>query len=332
MLDSLRARFIRWDALRTARLLRQRASERGLRTSLGAGPVGGDASVLFFTTHKAASSLMHRLFVEIAGQARLTWMDYAAGIERRNALLDIPVPFEPFIEAQASRLFEPRGEFHGPLRRPFDFSGREAFRHVFFLRDPRDVLVSAWHSFAVTHPLPSGRAHRRTFIARRRAMQARGMESWTVEQAQTWLRPALETYARFRREAPDSVVLGYDAMRRDPVGFIRDLAALMGADLPDGRVVDLARLIGPSRTARAGSAGLGDVSAPEAPAGSTVPGVAAALPEGHVRSGRTGQWTTEWSPATMRRVDEILGEMLEEWGFEAQARRPAEFSRQLPSA
>jgi hypothetical protein len=316
MLESLKAAFVRWDALRTNRLLRQRARDQGLVTSR-VGESGVDAtSVLFFTTHKAASSLMHQLFGKIAGQARLDWIDYASGIDRRNALLNLGIPFEPFFEAHAHRLFAPRGEFHGPLRRAFDFPGRAAFRHVFLLRDPRDVLVSAWHSFAFTHVLPPGRAARRTFLARRRVMLAQGMESWSIEKAETWLRPSLETYARFRREAPDAVVLRYDTMRREPARFVRDLGRAMGADLPEAQVAELIRLVRPSHRVTADVAHEVKTESLLTPDGHKAATTEARLPEGHVRSGQTGQWTTEWSAPTTRRIEAILADMLEEWGFE----------------
>ena len=52
-------------------------------------------------------------------------------------------------------LFSENGEIYGPQRKPLNFSGIENYKKIFFLRDPRDVLVSAYYSFGKTHKIPN---------------------------------------------------------------------------------------------------------------------------------------------------------------------------------
>lgn len=53
------------------------------------------------------------------------------------------------MEANADLLFRRWGEIYGPLRAPLDLPETSAYRQVFFLRDPRNVAVSAYHTSAL---------------------------------------------------------------------------------------------------------------------------------------------------------------------------------------
>lgn len=158
-------------------------------------------SVLFFTTHKCASTFIPPLLKTITRNSNYEFKDYAQAIWNLGNQLDIGQDQENFLdfflEDTADRLFFRRGEIYAPLRVPVDFPERKKLKHIFFLRDPRDILVSSYYSTGFTHPLPKNDKAKRRFQAKRELIQQQGIDNYTISAATNWVIPLYSKYQQF---------------------------------------------------------------------------------------------------------------------------------------
>lgn len=260
-------------------------------------------SILFFTTHKCASTFVSKLLSALEAESDLRHFDYAGGAYSLGDEIETGdvehTDIERVIEARHAMLFHPTGEIYGPLRRPVDFPGRAECTQIFFLRDPRDVLVSAYYSFGFSHGEPPNAKMRALFLAERARIREEGIDRFALRMAESWLAPALRSYAAYRDEGRDTHYLTYDDYKDDPAAFISTLCELLDITVPQAMIDRLAEQARPIQSG-------------------TGPETAVAT---HKRSGRSGQFMTELSGQTLAALDEILGDGLDAWEFARTAAR-----------
>ncbi|GGG23846.1 hypothetical protein GCM10010964_10020 [Caldovatus sediminis] len=130
-------------------------------------PPGSEApSVLAFGMMKGGSTLLFDLLAALAPAAGLAWFSL------NDHLFRIGVR-EAEAPQEAARLFLPRGYCYGGFRdwppHPIPILGTA--RAVWLLRDPRDMLVSLYHSTVRSHRIPDagadGREHYMAELRRR---------------------------------------------------------------------------------------------------------------------------------------------------------------------
>lgn len=202
-------------------------------------------SAIVFTTHKCASTFVDKTFREFEEHSEYAVRNYARALWKISAQLDVGMANEVFLARSYDRLFKATGEIYVPHRRPLDFPGRETFRHVFFLRDPRDVLVSGYYSFGFSHALPKGARVKRELLEQRERIQDQGIDQYATEAAINWLLPVYEEYRRLRETAAESIYLKYDDFKDDTEGFLWALAAFLGIEPPKKLVQALAARASP---------------------------------------------------------------------------------------
>lgn len=251
---------------------------------------GDPPSVLFFTTHKCASTYISRVLAAIGRHSDYRHVNYASTIWQLGNQIDIGWPHEPFLAANYDRLFRRTGHLYGPQRQMLDFPGRAGFRHILFLRDPRDVLVSSYYSRAFTHALPKNDTTRQDFLVHRERTIAMGLDAYVQQMAGDWLLPLYTDYGDLRRTAESCLYLKYDDYLNDQEGFIRSICDFMQITLPEATLATLA--------------------------GSAQPVTAGAPELRHKRSGRSGQWKSELRAQTAQDLTEMLAPVLREWGFD----------------
>ena len=71
------------------------------------------------------------------------YLDYASSIWYLGNNISVENPFT--IESDCPFLYKEYGEIYGPLRTPFKIQNIENFNNIFFLRDPRDLLISSFY-------------------------------------------------------------------------------------------------------------------------------------------------------------------------------------------
>ncbi len=118
-------------------------------------------SILFFTVHKSASTLMVNFLDDLSKVTGLTQIDYNGYFASQG---------EKGLEKQQnkniiSKVFKPKGYIYGPLRNFVAVPETEKYPIILLLRDPRDVLTSQYYSIQKTHPLITKKLIERRKIA-----------------------------------------------------------------------------------------------------------------------------------------------------------------------
>lgn len=196
-------------------------------------------SVILFTTHKCASSFMDQFLEEIVRNSSYTVVNYAATIWKLGDRLDIGSPYEPFLNDNYDLLYKKRGFIYAPQRRALDFSGLSNFKSVFFLRDPRDVLVSAYHSFGFSHGPPKGKSEIEKFHNNRKQIRHVGIDQYALQAAEDWLLPLYNSYIKIKENSNDCMYQSYDDFKDDPERFIKAFCVFMDVSMSGSDVEKL---------------------------------------------------------------------------------------------
>jgi hypothetical protein len=259
-------------------------------------------SVLFFTVHKCASTFVPQAlgYFNEREQLGLIEVNLPAWVRKISAL-------DPaaFMTLHAERLFRPRGVLYAPLRRYVPVPGREAYRTILMLRDPRDVLVSQYYSVAYSHRLPFRSVSQERFEAKRASARASSIDDYVMDECAA-ICGVYEEYAQQLFGAPGVALLRYEDMMQDPGAWVSGLARALGVACNESDVRFLTSA-GRLTTHRVEDA------------------------TKHLRSGTPGDHRRKLQPATIDALTSRLTSVLVPFGYEssATARAPAE---QAPGA
>ena len=249
-------------------------------------------SAIFYTTHKCASSFVPQLFSVILKNSDYELVDYAGAIWHLGNKFNLGTPhidcLQNFLEKSYSDLYSLHGKIYGPQRVPLDFPGRDKFKNIFFLRDPRDVLISAYFSFAFTHPEPLNDISRKEFLERRKRLQEQGIDQYVLEESKTWVVPLYNKYKHLRDTAQNSIYLKYDFFTAQTPEFIERIAEFLELNPSQEEIARLTTKANPVQKIEVMK---------------------------HQRSGKTGQYLEKLHPDTVDKLDHILAEVLSDWEF-----------------
>ena len=145
-------------------------------------PSSDRPSIVFFTVHKAASVYVARIMKDLAKESGLTLIDFA-GYRFKGGKTKGTV-FEP--GDLARKVYQPKGYFYGPFRNYNPaIENLDQYRIVLNLRDPRDVLVSAYFSMAFSHYVPDKENPEaaKKILAGREATLGSDIDQWVLEAA-----------------------------------------------------------------------------------------------------------------------------------------------------
>lgn len=178
-------------------------------------------SVYFYTFHKCASSLFsYYVLRNIEG---LVHVNYAVQIYSGKKVDGIT--------------FEDKGCIYGPIRLSADpmspvykrlvkpVSDSDFIRNkivIFLVRDPRDILVSAYYSFGYTHGFSSVKEIRERQEQKRSKIQSENVDEYVMESAHSILNN-FETVDRLSKACNRSVVLRYEDMIDNWDYFVKEL-------------------------------------------------------------------------------------------------------------
>lgn len=246
-------------------------------------------SVIFFTTHKCASTFVAPLLKTITDHSDYQVKNYASAIWSLGNRVDLGSSYEDFLEKAYDRLYKTKGEIYAPQRRPLDFLGREKFKHIFFWRDPRDVLVSAYYSFGYNHSLPKGKKHQQDFSEGRKKIKGQGIDDYAKEAAVSWLMPIYEKYQEILETSSSYIYLSYDEFKDDTWEFIHKMANFLEVDIPDEQAEKLVQKASPVQTNK--------------------------QLKQHKRSGKSKQYLEELQPETVQFLNQTFADSLFYWNF-----------------
>lgn len=255
----------------------------------------GLRSTLFFTHHKCASTFINRFLMRmdnaIAGLRSIDYCNFFWKLEDRSKVMgSYALDDNAFLNEMMDSLFQERGFIYGPLRYPLEICHDTRFTRIVFLRDPRDTLVSFYHSVAHSHPLPADPRLAKTLLNLRHKSLSQGIDSFVIEQAETWLGPLLQKYRNLVADGGSHIHLFlYEDLVENPENVVGNmLRAIAGP--PCNRLMH--EILRHETFLQNGSN------------------------DGcHQRSGRTGQFRDELSRFTVARVERLFQNELEFfWG------------------
>lgn len=245
-------------------------------------------SAIFYTTHKCASTFVARMFDVILKHSEYEFVDYAGAIFGAGDKLNIGNPYEMFLEKAYSDLYSLHGKIYGPQRRYLDFPGRNNFKHIFFLRDPRDVLVSSYFSLGFTHAEPLNNIERNKFMKKREDIKEKELDNYVLEEAEAWICPLYKQYQSLRKTAKSHIYLKYDLFVEDTPEFIKKISAFLSLHSSPEDIDLLTQEASPVQNVEVMK---------------------------HKRSGKTGQYLEKLHPSTVEKLNQILSDVLHDWEF-----------------
>ncbi len=251
-------------------------------------------SVLFFTHHKCASTFLPKVIRGICTtDKRLRHLNYS------NLTSDVGWRFGfgsrfpselDWFTLNSDILFKKSGHCYGPFRYPFVFPGWEYFKSVFFLRDPRDSLISRYHSFGFSHGVPKDKVTQVDFLKERTSIQNTDINSYCIRMAREWSKPVLSTYKQMINTCSHApLVLFYEDYLTNTEEFISKVFNYAGVS--DSQVI--AKQI----------------------AGNAKPIRESVDPNNHRRSGRAGQYRISLNHETIQEINAILSDEIKFFGW-----------------
>lgn len=246
-------------------------------------------SFIFFTTHKAASNFTNQILKEVEQISEFELYDYGALIGSISEKLNITDQFEEYLNENHKTLFKLNGEIYGPQRLPLNFTGINDYKKIFFLRDPRDVLVSAYYSFGYSHVEPDSTSMIDSFLKKRATIQNQTIDEYVLQEMERWIKPAYMNYKKLRVESTNDVLyLKYNDYIEDTEGIVNKILTFFGLENRD-----LAKRLAMSAN----------------------PITRLEEKDQHKRSGKNNQWKTHLKQSTQDELNIKLKDILEFWDF-----------------
>jgi hypothetical protein len=250
-------------------------------------PFSAAPSVFAFSLAKAGSTLLNDLLRVLAPAAGLAFFSledemFARGV---GAPLDWPA---------AARLFHRQGYCYGGFRA----MPRHALpplaecRAVLLVRDPRDMIVSQFHSFRASHVVPEGAGPDHPMRRAREAALRQSLAQFAPGAAQRFARRFEGYLAQGFASREATAVFRYEEVVFRKRDWVEALCAWFGWSLPE--------------PVRAEAASRFDI----------LPAVAD--PARHIRQVHPGNHRTEMDAETIRRVEAALGEAMAAFGYRSE--------------
>ena len=245
-------------------------------------------SIYFFTLHKCASTLFSSYVLRSLDE--LTHVDYAKALasgrrspERALTFHEKGIVYGPIrLSNEPDNLVSRR--LIEPVCRPDFLADKQA---VFFVRDPRDILVSAYYSFGYTHGLSPVDELRERQIKERLRIQAISIDDYAlsrVDQQAEWFLAMLDAADRCEQ----SVLLRYEEMIEDFETFLNKARRLL--PISDDVASEMHRRSRPKKKEDQNS---------------------------HRRSGKPGGFRSKLQPETIALLNDRLSTVLERFDYQS---------------
>ena len=194
-------------------------------------------SVIFWTTHKCASTYVSKFLELVAKEADLKHFDYAGNIWELGNEINLKDPFQ--IEQNCDFLYRSQGEIYGPMRTPFDFNLRRELNNIFFLRDPRDLIISKYYSISYSHPVPSHNYGKNKFLDQREQAKKKDINIFFLEEIDNWIIPYYTKYKIMRENSKLSSFYKYEDLKNNPKKIFLELTKNMNIDISEKLIENL---------------------------------------------------------------------------------------------
>jgi hypothetical protein len=245
-------------------------------------------TIYFYTFHKCASSLFSNYVLKnIHG---LKNVDYARLLYDGEQTGEVTFEDKGYIYGPIRLSTDPNPDYPGykwlvkPTSEDDFIRGKIA---IFLIRDPRDILVSAYYSFAFSHGFSPVENIRKIQEEGRKEIQKMTIDEYVLDYAPTVL-GHFEAVERLSKTSGRSVILKYEDMIQHWDKFDRGLCKYLTIK---PNVLD--EIYNRSRPREKENQ------------------------ESHRRSGMPGGFRTKLASATLVSLDELFGPVLERFGFDS---------------
>lgn len=181
-------------------------------------------SVLLFTTHKCASTLLNRLLEMFSEHSAMSHVDldgYLCGWNRNRQGADHPDVLD--------RAYFNQGYLYGPCRSFRAVKNLDEYRPILVLRDPRDILVSRYYSMGHSHSVISP-----NILEARDDAREQSIDEYVLAESaiyETHFHDYLEHV--YENENVDELFVTYEEMLYESADFLTRLESFLGITLPE---------------------------------------------------------------------------------------------------
>ncbi len=146
-------------------------------------------SILFFTTHKCASTYTRSILRALTQNIGMIPIDLMRFVQAEFGKQLKEISNSEAEEILGVEFFQSKGYFYGPLRYYIDWEieALEDYKIMLMLRDPRDVLTSLYFSIAYSHSIPQQKNLGQRMLENRNAALAKPIDDWVLEAAPGYL-------------------------------------------------------------------------------------------------------------------------------------------------
>ena len=190
-------------------------------------PVSDKPNVIFFTVHKAGSSLLTMRFTPFFQKHGYAISDLSSWFAKVR-----PAHRALFFNdaGQKQNVFGTRGVFHCVFRYPFEVPEFDKQQILLVLRDPRDVLVSHFFSTRYSHPVQNPE-----FFKLKQTAGELSIDAYVLHIAADF-RKRYETYLPWIGK-PNVLFARYEDIIENPEAYEKQLEAFTGLPVVPGEIV-----------------------------------------------------------------------------------------------
>ena len=189
---------------------------------------GGDEkrSIVFISMHKCATTFFsHSVLTQLRELTLVDYQTYQYLHEEKIA----PI-YKPYGYVYAVlRLYDKDHPGYTMTQQLIKPSHMKKMKTIFWVRDPRDILVSLYYSFGFTHsesPNQKIKAHQ---LQRREKKQKMTLDEYVLNEAPN-LQWKFEQIDSLRKQLPDHLFIRYEEMIHDFDTFFQTLSDFTGLD------------------------------------------------------------------------------------------------------
>lgn len=190
----------------------------------------GNPSFIFFTVHKAGSSIISMRLSPLFAKNGYQVADLSSFFAKTN-----PAGRNRFFqnEKQKENVFSAKGIFYAAFRYPFSFPHFDEHKILLVLRDPRDVLVSHYFSTRFSHPVQN-----MDFAELKEQAGRMDIDQYVLHIADDFV-ARYSAYVEFLSKK-NVLFLRYEDMISDPGSFEEKVRAFSGISINRGELVSAA--------------------------------------------------------------------------------------------
>lgn len=175
-------------------------------------------SILFFTTHKCASTLIVKIIKELCLKHKVVPVDIDGYVITHTNNDKTVFEDEGFMK----RVFRPKGYYYGALRYFRSIPDMEKYKTFLMLRDPRDVITSMYFSIAFSHTVFNDK-----LVEKRKETQKKTIDEYVLESIPRF-RKRYEEYVDNVLDRENTLFLKYEEMVADFPSFLKKMSNWLG--------------------------------------------------------------------------------------------------------